>query len=112
VEGGYFVNLASLEDPDIQDFIAEYKAEFGSDPVLPNPVMAIDALIVLVEAIKKAGSMDGDAIAKAIEEIKDLQALTGKVTYDPDTHNPLNKPAIIQQIKDGQFIYVEKYVTS
>jgi branched-chain amino acid transport system substrate-binding protein len=112
VEGGYFVNLASLEDPDIQDFIAEYKAKYGSDPVLPNPVMAIDALIVLMEAIKKAGSTDGDAIAKAIEEIEDLPALTGKVTYDPETHNPLNKPAIIQQIKDGQFVYVEKYVTS
>ncbi len=112
VEGGYFVNLASLEDPDIQEFIKEYKAKYQSDPVLPNPVMAIDALIVLVEAIKKADSTEGDKIAKAVEEIKDLQALTGKMTFDPKTHNPLNKPAIIQQIKDGEFIYVEKYVTN
>ncbi|MGI6631566.1 MAG: ABC transporter substrate-binding protein [Bacillota bacterium] len=112
VDGGYFVNLASMEDPDIQDFIKEYKAKYGSDPVLPNPVMAIDALIVLVEAIKTAGSTDGSEIAKAIEEIRDLQALSGKMTFDPATHNPLNKPAIIQQIKDGLFIYVEKYVTS
>ncbi|MGI6644072.1 MAG: ABC transporter substrate-binding protein [Bacillota bacterium] len=112
VEGGYFVNLASLEDPDIQDFIKEYKAAYSSDPVLPNPVMAIDALIVLVEAIKKADSTDGDKIAQAIEEIKDLQALTGKITFDPETHNPLNKPAIIQQNKDGEFIFVEKYVTN
>ena len=73
VDGGYFVNLASMEDPDIQDFIKEYKAKYGSDPVLPNPVMAIDALIVLVEAIKTAGSTDGSEIAKAIEEIRDLQ---------------------------------------
>lgn len=112
VDGGYFVNLASMEDPDIQDFIKEYKAKYGSDPVLPNPVMAIDALIVLVEVIKTAGSTDGSEIAKAIEEIRDLQALSGKMTFDPATHNPLNKPAIIQQIKDGLFIYVEKYVTS
>ena len=88
------------------------QGEVGSDPVLPNPVMAIDARIVLVEAIKTAGSTDGSEIAKAIEEIRDLQALSGKMTFDPATHNPLNKPAIIQQIKDGLFIYVEKYVTS
>lgn len=112
VEGGYFVNLASVEDPDIQGFIKEYKSKFNGDPTLPNPVMAIDALIVLAEAIKKAGSTDGDKIAKAIEEIKDLQALTGKMTFDAKTHNPLNKPAVIQQIKGGKFIYVEKYVTS
>lgn len=109
VEGAYFVNLAHLEDPDIQDFIKEYRQKYGSDPVLPNPVMAIDALMLLAEAIKRAGSTDGDAIAKAIEGIKDLPVLTGKLTMDPSTHNPLNKPAIIQQIKGGKFVFVEKY---
>jgi len=32
-------------------------------------------------------------------------------SVDPATHNPLNKPAIIQQVKDGKFIYVTKFVT-
>ena len=52
-----------MEDPNIQDFIKEYKQKFNSDPVLPNPVMAIDALIVLKRPLKKAGSTDGDKIA-------------------------------------------------
>ncbi|MGE5486114.1 MAG: ABC transporter substrate-binding protein [Ignavibacteriales bacterium] len=111
VEGSHFVNLASMDDPDIQDFIKEYKAKYNSDPVLPNPVMAVDALLALVEAMKKAGSTDGTAIAKALEGLKDLQVLTGKFTVDPATHNPLNKPAVIQQIKGGQFIFADKYVT-
>ncbi|WP_222927665.1 ABC transporter substrate-binding protein [Biomaibacter acetigenes] len=111
VEGGYFVNLASMEDPDIQDFIKEYKAKFNTDPVLPNPVMAIDALYMLVDAIKRAGTTDGPALADALENTSNLKVLTGILTIDPSTHNPLNKPAIIQQVKDGKFIYVEKYVT-
>lgn len=111
VEGSYFVNLASMEDPDIQDFIKEYKAKFNADPVLPNPVMAIDALYMLVDAIKRAGTTDGPALADALENTNNLKVLTGMLTIDPTTHNPLNKPAIIQQVKDGKFVYVEKYVT-
>ncbi|MGB9840854.1 ABC transporter substrate-binding protein [Thermovenabulum sp.] len=111
VEGAYFVNLTAIEDPDIQGFIKEYKEKFNQDPVLPNPVMAIDALYMLIDAIKRAGSLDGTALAEAMEKTKDLKVLTGNLTIDPATHNPLNKPAIIQQVKDGKFIYVEKYVT-
>ncbi|GLI51846.1 ABC transporter substrate-binding protein [Tepidanaerobacter syntrophicus] len=111
VEGAYFVNLASLEDPDIQGFVKEYRAKYNSDPVMPNPVMAIDALYMLVDSIKRAGSTDGTKLVEAMEQTKDLKVLTGVLTIDPATHNPLNKPAIIQQIKDGKFIYVEKYVT-
>lgn len=111
IEGGYFVNLASLEDPDIQGFVKEYRERYGADPVLPNPVMAIDALYMLIDAIERAGTTDGPALAEALEQTKDLKVLTGILTIDPETHNPLNKPAIIQQVKDGDFIYVEKYVT-
>ena len=43
VEGSYFVNLASLDDPEVQDFLKDYRAKYGSDPIMPNPVMAVDA---------------------------------------------------------------------
>ncbi|NLU10856.1 MAG: ABC transporter substrate-binding protein [Tepidanaerobacter acetatoxydans] len=111
VEGAYFVNLASLEDPEIQDFVKEYKEKYNAEPVMPNPVMAIDALYMLIDAIERAGSTDGTALAEAMENTKDLKVLTGLLTIDPETHNPLNKPAVIQQIKDGDFVYVETYVT-
>ncbi|HHX24881.1 MAG TPA: ABC transporter substrate-binding protein [Thermoanaerobacterales bacterium] len=111
IEGGYFVNLASLEDPDIQGFVKEYRERYNADPVLPNPVMAIDGLYMLIDAIKRAGTTEGPALAEALETTKDLPVLTGILTIDPDTHNPLNKPAVIQQVKDGEFIYVETYVT-
>jgi branched-chain amino acid transport system substrate-binding protein len=73
--------------------------------------MAIDALYMLIDAIKRAGTTDGPALAEALENTKDLKVLTGILTIDPETHNPLNKPAVIQQVKDGEFIFVEKYVT-
>ncbi|MCX7786265.1 MAG: ABC transporter substrate-binding protein, partial [Spirochaetes bacterium] len=112
IEGAYFVNIAALEDPAIQDFIKEYKARYNADPVLPNPLMAYDAALWLADAIKRAGSTDGEKLKAALESTKDLPVLTGKLTIDPATHNPLNKPATIQQVKDKKFIYVKTFVTS
>ena len=110
-EGSYFVNLASLDDPDIQGFIKDYRAKYNNDPVLPNPVMAVDAFDVIVDALTKCGSADPAKLITQIEQTKGLRTLSGVFTVDPATHNPLNKPAIIQQVKDGKFIFVTKYVT-
>jgi branched-chain amino acid transport system substrate-binding protein len=114
MEGAYFVNIAALEDPAIQDFIKEYKERFKEDPVLPNPLMAYDAALWLADALKRAGSTDGEKLKAALENTKDLPVLTGKLTIDPATHNPLNKPATIQQVKvkDKKFIYVKTFVTT
>jgi len=113
IDGGYFVNLTDLADPDIKDFVAEYKAEFGEDPVLPNPVMAQDALIMIVEALKKAGSTDGNKLAEALANLKDIKVTSGVLTIDPANHNPLDKPAVIQQVDvtNKTFKFVKKYVS-
>jgi branched-chain amino acid transport system substrate-binding protein len=111
VDGAYFVNLADLEDPDIKDFVAEYRAAYNADPVLPNPVMAQDALIMIAEAAKTAGSLDGEKLAEAIANIKDIKVTSGTLTMDTSNHNPLNKPAVIQKVDSAKhaFVFVEKY---
>ena len=111
VEGAYFVNLASLDDPDIQKWIADYKAKYKQEPVLPNPVMAVDGLLAVVDSIKKANSTEPAKIAEQLAKVKDLPVLTGKLTIDPATHNPLNKPAVMQEVKGGKFVFKSKVVT-
>ncbi len=113
IDGGYFVNLADLADPDIQDFVAEYKAAYGDEPVLPNPVMAQDALLMIVEALKKAGSTEGEKLAAALANLKDLKVTSGVLTINPEDHNPLDKPAVIQQVDvpNKTFKFVKKYVS-
>ncbi|MDR3669363.1 MAG: ABC transporter substrate-binding protein [Holophaga sp.] len=111
VNGSYFVNITSLEDPDIQGFIKDYRAKYNNDPVMPNPVMAIDALDVIIDAITKTGGTDPAKLTAQIGQTKGLQTLSGMFTVDASNHNPLNKPAVIQQVKDGKFIFVTKFVT-
>lgn len=114
IDGSYLVNIAALEDPAIQDFIKAYTEKYKADPVLPNPLMAYDAAMWIADALKRAGSTDGAKLKEALENTKDLPVLTGKLTIDPATHNPLNKPATIQQVKvqEKKFIYVKTFVTS
>lgn len=109
-EGIYFTNIADLADPALIDWVEEYREVYKKDPVLPNPVMAVDALYIVVDAIKRAGTTDGPALAEAIENTKDLKVLTtDSLSMDPLTHNPLDKPAVINLVKDGKFIFVMGY---
>ncbi|MDI9369848.1 MAG: ABC transporter substrate-binding protein [Synergistaceae bacterium] len=113
IDGGYFVNLTDLADPDIQEFVQEYKELFGEEPVLPNPVMAQDALLMIVDALNRTGGETGEALADAIANTKDLKVTSGVLTVDPADHNPLDKPAVIQQVdvENAEFKFVKKYVS-
>lgn len=111
VHGSYFVNLTDLSDPDIKGFVAEYRRAYGADPVLPNPVMAQDALLLIVNAIKAAKGTDGDKMARAMENTRNLKVTSGTLTIDPKTHDPLDKPAVIQRVdvKARSFQFVKKF---
>ncbi len=111
INGGYFVNLTDLADPAIKGFVAEYRKAYGADPVLPNPVMAQDALLMVVDAMKRAKSTDGTKMAAALATTKNLQVTSGPLTIDPKTHDPLDKPAVIQKVDvpNKSFPFVKKF---
>ena len=104
-EGCFYVNLASLEDPVLADWVAEYKAKWGKEPVMPNPVFAVDALYAIVAAIEGTGGTDPDKMAEYIANLKDLKVLTGHMSMEPGTHNPTGKSAVIETVKDGAFTF-------
>lgn len=111
-EGSYYVNITSLEDPAIVKWVADYKAKFNATPVMPNPVMAVDALQAIVKAMEVTKSTEPAKIIEQLEKTKDLPVLTGILTIDPATHNPLNKPAVIETVKNGQFVFHKRFVTT
>lgn len=107
INGSYFVNHYSPDDKDprIQNFIEKYKKEYGE---VPDSMAALgyDATIVLVDAIKRAGTTDKKAVRDALAATKNFSAVTGILTMDKD-RNPV-KSAVILQIKDGKQTFVEK----
>lgn len=82
-----------------QDFIKKYEDEMGYKPDL-NVVMAYDAVNVLAKAVENAKSIDKKEIRDAIAGIKDLQAVSGKLTFNEFGDG--GTEALIYTVEDGQ----------
>lgn len=106
-EGAFYVNIASLADPAIKEWVEEYTAKYGTEPVMPNPVLAVDALRMIVKSIEATKSTDPAVLAEYMATIKDMPVLTGNLNMDAATHNPLGKPAVIETVKDGEFTFYQ-----
>ncbi len=61
-------------------FMAKYKAKFGTDVQIYAPY-AYDAVYLVVDAIRRAGSLDRAAIAAAVAKT-DYDGLTGHISFD------------------------------
>jgi branched-chain amino acid transport system substrate-binding protein len=66
---------------------------------------------MIVDAIKRANSTDGTKMAAALATIKNLKVTSGPLTIDPKTHDPLDKPAVIQKVDVAtkSFPFVKKF---
>ena len=106
MEGCYFSNHFSNQstDPKVTSFVTAYRKKYGSDPDAIS-ALGYDTLRILADAMKRAGTTDPAKVNAAITTTKDFPGVTGKITLD-EHRNP-NKPAVILQVKNGKFAYVE-----
>ena len=94
----YFCTHYFEGDPNVQKFLESYKKEYQTDPNV-FAALGYDAGKMLIDAIQRGGD-DSEKIRENIENIKDLQVGTGKITMDPKTHNPI-KGIVVIATKDG-----------
>lgn len=88
------------------DFAAAYKKKFNKDLDAPWAMAGYDAIMVLAQSMEKAGSTEGAAVAKAMEE-GTFTCLTGKLDWSDAAggHEP-NKAACIVELKDATPTFV------
>lgn len=103
----FFSSHYSVQDSDenVKQFIASFKAEYNQEPSV-FAALGYDAGMMLVDAVKRAGSDDPEKIRQALEETKELQVGTGIITIDAN-HDPI-KSAVVLEMKDGEKIFKEK----
>jgi branched-chain amino acid transport system substrate-binding protein len=66
--------------------------------------LGYDSAMILADAMKRAGTTDGDKVRDALAATKNYAAVTGNITIDANRN--ASKPAVILQIKNGAFKYV------
>ena len=105
-DGSFFPVHFSLEstDPRSREFIRAFEARWQKPPTGAS-ALGYDALMVLIDAIRRAGSSEPAKIKAALATTKDHPGVTGFITLDEGRN--ARKPAAIIQVRDGRFQFVE-----
>jgi branched-chain amino acid transport system substrate-binding protein len=106
IEGAYFSTHFSPEQetPAVQEFVKKFKAKHKEAPDA-MAALGYDSTMVLIEAMKRAGTTEEPKLRDAIAATKDYDGITGKITLDPQRN--ASKAAVILTVKDGKFKFVE-----
>ena len=96
VDGCYFSDHYFVGEPRPagKRFVAEINKRSGKNPDA-NSALGYDALYVLANAIKRAGSLDRKAIRDQIAATKNYQGVSGVITMGPD-RDPIKPVAMIK----------------
>jgi branched-chain amino acid transport system substrate-binding protein len=107
VEGCYYSTHYSPENPSplVQQFVKAFKARWDGETPDAMAALGYDSALVLVDAIKRAGSTDGARIREALAATKNFAGVTGATSMDAERN--ASKAAVIVVIKDGQFRFFQ-----
>jgi branched-chain amino acid transport system substrate-binding protein len=107
MEGAYLCSHYSPENPSprVQKFVAEYKEKYGGATPDSNASLGYDSVLVLADAIRRAGTTEHQALRDAIASTKNFEAVTGTITINE--RRDASKNAVIIQVRNGRFQFVE-----
>jgi len=100
----YFSTHTYREDdrPEVVAFIAAYEREYGRPPENAFAALGFDAVGLIADAIKKAGTTDGKALRAALAGTQGFKAVTGEITYSRPSGVPMKGVSIIS-VHDGKY---------
>ncbi|MEM9762178.1 MAG: ABC transporter substrate-binding protein [Pseudomonadota bacterium] len=82
-EGVVFTNAGHpVEGTRLADFFAQYEEVKGEPLTNSFAATGYDMMLVIDHAVAEAGSLEGSALREAIAGIKDLDVVTGALTYE------------------------------
>jgi branched-chain amino acid transport system substrate-binding protein len=105
--GAYYSAHYSSEStaPNVQAFVRKYQAHFNGETPDSLAPLAYDAMLILADAITRAGGTAGPALRDALAATKDFPGVTGRTTIDRQRN--ASKSAVIIAVENGHFRYVE-----
>ena len=92
----------------IQEFINEYENVGKYGKVSTHSGYAWDAIMIVVNAMRKAGSTNPEKVRDAIENIKNYIGISGIYTMSPADHCGLGVDSMVMiMVKDGKWKLIE-----
>src|SRR5205085_492362 len=92
------VNAAS---PVVQDFVSEYKAAYPDKTIGPFVAYTYDSVLLLANAINRAGSTDRGKVMQALGSTKDFQGVTSTFTFRGKGDNTTQTAHLVEHNGSG-----------
>lgn len=107
VEGAYYSTHYSPENqtPAVTAFLAKFSQRWNKETPDAMAALGYDSAMVLIDAIKRAGTTDGPKLRDALAATKNYLGITGNTTLDAQRN--ATKSAVVITVKDGKFRFVE-----
>ncbi len=109
LEGCLFINHLDMDGAAAKPMRDEYKKKYNKNAEL-NSYMVHDALLMVVDAMQRAKSVDSISIQKALTTCN-LQGITGHIKIGPN-HDPVGKEAWLIKIVGPDMKFQEKFATT
>lgn len=102
----YYLSHASLYGndprPKVNELLAAYKARYGQVPGVPYIVMGYSVVEAWELAVRRAGRVDGEAVAKELKKFKEESLTAGPYTFTEAYQIQLRQPRLLMAIENGQ----------
>jgi len=109
LEGRAYVTFGGLPPSQLKgkgrEFYENYKKKFNAEPEA-YAVYGYEAGRVALEAIRRAGKKDREAITEQARQLKDFDGALGKWSFDENGDTTL-KIMMVETVKDGRFTPVK-----
>ena len=99
------VNVETLDEA--KQFIADYKAAGFKEEMGAYSGPGYETASIAIDAMKRAGKKDREAICQALRETKDFKGVLGTTTFD-ENGDTTNKVISFYEAKDGKWTFVDQ----
>jgi branched-chain amino acid transport system substrate-binding protein len=82
----WFSMYGDDDDPKVNAFFERYKKRYGELPNVPMNVFGYAAVQMWADAVRRAGTFDGDSVRRQLDKMQSASTLAGPTTFTEDVH--------------------------
>ncbi len=108
-ENTYFTTHVSLSNSaeNVTKFVEAYTAKYGNAPENAFAALGYDTMLLIADAITRAGATDGAAIQAALAATDGFNGVTGTIAYTDGSRVP-NKSVTVIKVEGGAFTFAKE----
>lgn len=103
----YYVTFVSVfgDDPEdeVNELIAAFEERTGQPPATGGFVTGATAVQAIAEAVERAGTTDGEALADEFLAFDGFESVSGPITFSEGVHILTDRPFRLMEVQDGEF---------